>query len=341
MYGNVRSSDTSDTTSPIDPSLDYSAPTSGSTPGNIRKSKRTGSVSSTKNPARLVRQSPVTKPQSRRKQPSSTVIPPKEIVGLLEEAQRPRNPSSAIINGKLPIPYAQDSSGPDSVSPEPLSEILMPPPATPKSTSASKSPFLPASQVVQHQKNNAIASTNKDSPATPASLMKIRKQAGRGSASSRTTSQLREQAAMAEADMEQIMEEIALPDAVESSNKPSLKPISTEDANRAKATPRSVGSKTPTTASAPSKATTSAFPSPTASAFASPSGLGSGKLNDQAKLKIRDAKKRTSSSTQISPALRPKISPSIKPLLPEGGKYSSPLSNPNCIAKMPTSYCLA
>ena len=320
VYSAVRGSDTSDTTSPIDPQLEYSAPTSGQTSSALRKSKRKSSISSTKNSARGVRQSPVVKPNSRRKQPSSAVIPPKEIDRVLEQARKGRsNEAPTSADGRLPLPYSQDSSGADSVSPEPLSEILMPPPATPKSSSAGRSPYLNAKNgSIQQQPSPAIVA--KEAPATPASLMKIRKgQANKGSALQRTNSSLKEQARLAEADMEQIMEDIALPEPATISKKPALQPISIPAANGLKAGPVSAN-RNPTAASAPATATSSAFPSPTVSALASPDGTMNGKRNnDQPKMKIRDSKKRNSNSAQISPALRPKISPSIKPLLPEGG----------------------
>lgn len=321
VYSAVRGSDTSDTTSPIDPQLEYSAPTSGQTPGVARKSKRKTSSSSMKNPARAVRQSPVVKPQSRRKHPSSTIIPPKEIDRVLKEARKGRsNGMSPGADGSLSLPYSQDSSGADSVSPEPLTEVLMPPPATPKSSSASRSPYLTARNGGGPQ-HPSPGITAKEAPATPASLMKIRKgQASKGSVLPRTASNLKEQAMLAEADMEQIMEDIALPEPASVSKKPALQPISIPIANGHKLSPHS-SSRTPNATSAPGTANGSTFPSPTASALTSPNGTMGGKRSgDQAKLKIRDSKKR-SNSNQISPALRPKISPSIKPLLPEGGMF--------------------
>ena len=328
IYGGVRGSDTSDTTSPIDPSLEYSGPTSGSTPGSIRKSKRTASSSSSKTPGRSVRQSPVVKPQSRRKQPSSTVIPPKEVAGIIEEASKSRKNTTVAADGRLPVPYGQDSSGPDSVSPEPLNEILMPPPATPKSNSAGRSPYMAAKQGAPTQSTPAVPA--KEAPATPASLMKIRKQAGKvPPTGSRTTSSLKEQAMTADAEMEQIMEDIALPEAAASSKKHSLKPIniggpSTDTTGPQSA--RSNSSKTPTSTSAPG----TAIASPAANGLSSPIGTGGATRTDQPRLKIRDSRKRNSTSNQISPALRPKISPSIKPLLPEGGKSAQILGH-HCI----------
>ena len=319
VYGAVRGSDTSDTTSPIDPSLEVSALTTGPKAASLRKSKRKTSSSATKNPVRAVRQSPAMKPQNRKKQPSSTAIPPKEISGIIEEARRSNqaNKTQQTADGKLHFPYSQDSSGPDSVSPEPLSEILMPPPATPKSSSASRSPYLNAKQ--NGHQAAPLQDTNGE-PATPASLMKIRKQAGNVNGRNRPTSSLKEQTALAEADMEQIMEDIVLPEPASTTTKPALKPINTADANLQHSTPNMGARKAPKNgpASAPITANTSALPSPLL--VASPTSAGTIK-REESRLKSRDSKKRNSqSSVHVSPALRPKISPSIKPLLPEGGK---------------------
>ena len=318
VYGAVRGSDTSDTTSPIDHNLEY-AHTSASTPASLRKSKRKPSSASTKNPARAVRQSPAMKPQ-RRSKPSSTVIPPKEISGIIEEARK-SNPSCRAgqnTDGRLPLPYSQDSSGPDSVSPEPLSEILMPPPATPKSSSASKSPCLDAKQKGPQE---PTVQGMVGEPATPASLMKIRKQAGRSGGVHRKSSSLKEQTALAEADMEQIMEDIVLPEAASLSKKPVLRPLNTTDTHEDQSKQTMSAKKVPRygAASAPITGATSTFPSPQLNAMASPTGSTGGRRGDN-KLRGRDSKKRNSQgSMQASPALRPKISPSIKPLLPDGG----------------------
>lgn len=324
VYGAVRGSDTSDTTSPIDPNLDYSMfPHQNSTTTSLRKSKRKTSTSSTKTPARAVRQSPAMKPQ-RKKQSSATVIPSKEITGIIEEARGTKHPRGP--DGKLHLPYSQDSSGVDSVSPEPLSEISMPPPSTPKSSSAGMSPYLTPKQGRSQQPSKQDAD---GAAATPASLMKIRKQAAKANGNHNSTSSLKEQTAAAEADMEQIMDDIVLPEPVSTNRKPALPPINTADANK-DMTPSIAGKKTPKygPASAPITATGSAFPSPQVGAMASPTAMGVNKRGDS-KLRSRDPKKRNSqSSVQVSPALRPRISPSIKPLLPEGGQYTLPVSGP-------------
>ena len=319
VYGAVRGSDTSDTTSPIDPNLEFSAPITGSAAAPLRKSKRKTSSSSTKNPARAVRQSPAMKPQNRKKQPSSTVIPPKGMTGIIEEARKSKQANNAQqrAEGKLHFPYSQDSSGPDSVSPEPLSEILMPPPATPKSSSAGKSPYLNAKQ--NGPQVDPLQDPNGE-PATPASLMKIHNEAGKANGVTHSTSSLKAQTALAEANMEQIMEDIVLPEPAKTTRKLSLKPINTADANKDQTAPVIGGQKTPKygPASAPVTANTSALPSP--QLVTSPTNTGTIKRADS-KLRSRDPKKRNSqSSVHVSPALRPKISPSIKPLLPEGGR---------------------
>ena len=240
------------------------------------------------------------------------------MTGIIEEATRSKEATNAqTTGGKLHLPYSQDSSGQDSVSPEALSDTLMPPPATPKSGSAGRSPYLNAKQ--NGHQAAPLQDTNGE-PATPASLMKIRKQGGIPNGVNRPTFSLKEQTALAEADMERIMEDIVLPEPASTSRKPALKPINTAEANTDQSTPTPVARKTPKygPASAPVTTNTSALPSP--QLIASPLSAGSIKRADS-RLKSRGPKKRNSqSSVLVSPALRPKISPSIKPLLPEGGK---------------------
>ena len=332
VYGAVRGSDTSDTTSPIDLNLEYNTLTSASNPGSLRKSRRKVSTSSTKNPARAVRQSPAMKPQSRRKQPSSTVIPPKEVAGIIEQARRKQDAGNISVtsDGKLPVPYSQDSSGADSVSPEPISEILMPPPATPRSNSAGRSPCLNAKQ----GGSQAIVDET-GGPATPASLMRLRKQAEKAHAGQRESSHLKEQAMLAEADMEQIIEDIILPEpATNGAKKPTLPTINTAQANADQTTPTISARKNARNGpvSAPVTATGSAFPSPKTSAMASPIDTTSKRIDQKAK--ARDAKKRSNTNSgKASPALRPRISPSIKPLLPEGGQFTPSSVHSNCFLR--------
>ncbi|KAL9099157.1 MAG: hypothetical protein Q9163_005306 [Psora crenata] len=322
-YGAVRGSDTSDTTSPVDPNLEYNAPTSGSNPRSWRKSRRKASSSSTKNPARAVRESPAMKPQSRRKQPSSTVIPPKEVAGIIEQARRNQEAGNKSItsDGKLPLTYNQDSSEADSVSPEPLPDILMPPPATPRSNSAGRSPCLSAKQGgVQANEEQT------DEPATPASLMRLRKQAEKANGGQYESSHLKQQAILAEVDMERITKDNTLPrPAGSGAKKPTLQSIDTTHVYAGQATPTVSTRKTRLNCpgSTPVTAPGSVFSSPQASIIASPTDTAVGKRSDP-KVKSRETKKRNNTNSEkVSPALRPRISPSIKPLLPEGGKLTA------------------
>ena len=315
-FETMRNSDTSETTSPID--LGANMPVSGSVPA---KKPRRKTLPTQKNPARSVKQSPAMKPQSRKKQTMSTTIPQREVSGIIEEASKNTAGKAATTprsSAKLPLPYTHDSSETESISPEPLSEILMPPPATPKSSTASQSPALSAKHPTS---NSAPTSSMPEEPATPASLMRIRKEARRSVTSRQGSSGLKEQASLAEMDAAGAMEDITLPEPAKAA-KPALTPINTVEANDEQITPTLSGQKTPKcgATSAPLTATSSVFPSPQLNALVSPGGTNSGK-GAQSKNNLRERKKRTSSSSvQVSPALRPRISPSIKPLLPEGGK---------------------
>ena len=317
VYGAIRGSDTSDTTSPIDMNIDLNLDHSASIAAPLRKSRRKTTTSKPKVPARVIRQSPAMKPQARKKQSPSTIIPPKEVSEIIEDAQKAKqyvhNPPA---NGKLSLPSGQDSSGADSVSPEPLSEALMPPPATPRPKSAGRSPYIKANQAGSP---STSISALRDSPATPASLMRIQKpSSGRSNNNTRQSSSLKEQASIAEAEMEQILEDIALPEK-NKSTKPTFSPLDIAMSNDSDTTPTMParnGTSSAAPISAPLTATSTVFPSPQLGAIPSPSGSVSSKRIEP-KTAARINKKRNSTS-QVSPALRPRISPSIKPLLPEG-----------------------
>lgn len=318
VFGAVRSADLSEMTSPIDMNIDLGTAIGAQSPNLLRKPTRKASTTSTKNPARAVRQSPAMKPQTRRRHASSTSIPPKEVAEIIEEARRSKPNGGTSHPGKMPLPYSQDSSEAESVSPESLSEALMPPPATPRPGSAGRSPYL-AGKLNGSKSAPLLAMSNE--PATPASLMKIRKQAGKAFSRHHSTSNLREQALLAETEMEQIMEDIVLPEPARTS-KPDLPPINTNTANQDdQTTPTLSARKTPYFGplSAPPTATSSVFPSPQLGASPSPGGSMSSKRTEAKSLGRGNKKRNSTTSVHVSPALRPKISPSIKPLLPEGG----------------------
>ena len=314
--GTVRNSDTSDTTSPLDMNIDFSLPVSASSSTPVRKSRRK-ITSTSKSSGRTVKQSPSMKPQSRKKQSMSSITLPKEVSGMIEDAEKSKKLGKVPGSGvRLGLPYNQDSSEAGSISPEPLSEILMPPPATPRSSSSSRSPFLNAKKPESQSAPNVPMGGE---PATPASLMKIRKEAGENGSEQQQPNNTKEQA-RGDGEIEQVMEDIVLPEPANAATRPKLTPLDTSN-EKLKGTPAlSAQNNKSTPSTAPGTATKSHFASPGLSAMASPNGSLPSK-RAESKAMGRESKKRTSNgSVQVSPALRPKMSPSIKPLLPEGGE---------------------
>ncbi|KAK6536954.1 hypothetical protein TWF281_001161 [Arthrobotrys megalospora] len=161
---------------------------------NPKKAVRRKSVTG-RAPARVVRQSPSMKPQPGRRKPAPAVPSLELTDAAMAEitSQSPRTPASRKGGLKIPIeahiPSSRDSSSADSISPEPLSESLMPPPPAPGSSHA-RSPMLPPQ--LNHEANlpspvqpgPPAASVNQETlptpkskgkPATPASLMNMPK----------------------------------------------------------------------------------------------------------------------------------------------------------------------
>lgn len=255
--------------------------------------------------ARL-RSSPLQKGQKRKPGKLSTGAE-----GVVQEAQR----SSRLrpeFDGLHMSSTFNLSSEDGSISPEPLSECLMPPPRRP-TTGLTQSPLGAA--------NLDDCTTGRPGPAaTPNSILSLRN--GQPSAP---------QAVQAPAEPGSL-EDFQLPEAVESQRLPlpqlttRIIPASSEDS-----TPRVSARKTPKLG--PLSTPSSARPS---SAMQSPSIMGSpmvGPLSVSTPIAdakgFRNNKKRAStgaSGAMLSPALRPRISPSIKPLLPEGSKCRT-LSN--------------
>ncbi|KAH6852673.1 hypothetical protein B0T12DRAFT_485138 [Alternaria alternata] len=229
-----------------------------------------------------VRQSPIVKP-NRRKATVSSLIPPKEVTELMQEARSIR-PST---NG-LDVPRTRESSETDSISPEPMLSEMRPPP---KPSSSTASPAM----LAQRNSQNGT-------PATPASLMRIQP--------SPDFSGSQEAPPM--------LEDLTLPEA--SLDRPGLSRLDTVirnedgDTSRVRKTPKLNPLSTP-------GASMSSRPSPMLDAMSTPTSPAFSMTNGKKDLKpARNPKKRNSvSSNLVSPALRPKISPSIKPLLPDGG----------------------
>lgn len=318
-YAALPRSDTSDTTSPIDMNIDLSAPLSAPSSSSVRKPKRRN-PSISKTPNRTVRQSPSMKPQGRKKQVSSTVIPPKEVSNIIQNAQqKQKRPSSKSLSpgtATLGLPCSLDSSESGSISPEPSSENLMPPPATPRSASSSKSPYLLAQQPGPFSISTTAANGE---AATPASLMKICKTNGQVC----TLQQQQHTCSVAQlgqvGSAGQVMEDIALPEPAKAGTKPILTPLDTSNAHhRRAATALSAKTQLHGPLTSPPAATNSLFSSPQVLNASSPMSASSHKRADS-RGGGRETKKRNT-SVQVSPAIRPKMSPNIQPLLPESGK---------------------
>ena len=295
-YGSIKGSDTSEAPSPVDMDIDSTS----HTPDQALKQKPKRKAPA-KPSTRTVRQSPAMKPQSKKKQSGSTIFPPRDIADIMEgftdsnQTLSPARPGS----GKLSLPQSQGSSETGSISPEPLSEVLMPPPATPRPGTAGRSPTI-----LPQEGSRSAPLKAMDNPATPASLMKLQKNA-------KITSNPR----MASTAAASGVVDIAVTDSSYNGKaKPDLQvDTQMEDDQVTPTLNARIGP-----ASAPLTASTPVPPSPAfstaASTVASPNGKTAFKPGPK-------GKKRNSSS-HASPALRPKISPSIKPLLPEGGKLS-------------------
>ncbi|OJD17500.1 hypothetical protein AJ78_02421 [Emergomyces pasteurianus Ep9510] len=288
--------------SPVDMTNQLPCASAPSSPGISRKQRRKPSFSTRTGP-RLVRQSPSVRPLSRRK-PSSA--------GLLEDtgysASHEKNSSRLSVNqvDGYRHPGSTESSGQDSVSPEPLSEPLMPPPALPRSA---RSPHMGA----QESRSEAIARE----AATPATLMKLQRQS---QSVQSPEDQFSGSGGLIVNDYpDETMEDIVLPEAASSNSELATASSGTLITNN-EATPTLPAKQTPklkpaNNGSSERPSIASVTPSPQIGAMASPTGPIGAKRTDS-KLAGRVSKKRQSvNSSQVSPALRPKISPSIQPLI--------------------------
>ncbi|KAF3483996.1 uncharacterized protein GIQ15_03320 [Arthroderma uncinatum] len=256
-------------------------------PKLIQKQRRKSQAS------RLSRQSPLVRPLNGRPRPQTEAEARARTKKL--SAQAAANRTSNSRNSS-----SNEGSGLDSVSPEPLTEPLMPPPALPRS---GKSPYMGAQDPNQNSAMNEVA--------TPATLMKLQKQQISPSVEGEFS---RNGTVVIGSAPDEHMEDISLPEPASFHGLPS-------------------GESTPTLHSKPPqilkprtgsiselRGTSSVTPSPIIRAIGSPSGPVGLKRSDS-KQSSRVTKKRQSAAQ--SPALRPKISPSIQPLIRADGMVSS------------------
>ncbi|KAK5004723.1 hypothetical protein LTR28_008547 [Elasticomyces elasticus] len=260
-------------------------------------------------PSSRSRQSPIVKAHAR-KSTMSTSISAKDVRDLMQGMQQTRQSHAYGPSA----PSTQSSSEADSVSPEPLPDAVMGPPPRPEPALYSPA-FLP-----QQQSTPVSGAT----PATPASLMSLRRSRQPPKINTRITQSAPGSTLLTSQADRLMLDDIVLPeplaqDSTSIAAQPNYHdplPISAD------ATPRLSARKTPKigcldTPSAKASPLSSALTSPTADYAPTPCGKKEVKL-------ARAGKKRagTTGSTLVSPALRPRISPSIKPLLPEGGLAS-------------------
>ncbi|KAL4903524.1 hypothetical protein BDW74DRAFT_179940 [Aspergillus multicolor] len=275
--------------SPIDSSFPLSS--APSSPGLTRKNRRRPSVAGKSFQSRARKQqSPSVRPMVRTKSRLTD-----EVMSTLTEGQV--NPTSHSLNGTVSHFGSAESSGQDSVSPEPLSEPLMPPPALPP---ARRSPAI-APQAQQQP--------NPNEPATPAMLMRMQRSPHARSAPDHNLTPTQQPMAQPQ---DEVMEDVVLPEAA---NPPAqlLRPQVAR-----------IDTAMPTSTSSPNMSvnatmhqdnhSVSVAPSPRSVAMPSPSGPVPRK-SDTPKLGPIGRKRQSLSSSHPSPSLRPKISPNIQPLV--------------------------
>ncbi|KAF3309081.1 hypothetical protein TWF173_011447 [Orbilia oligospora] len=284
------------------------SPVEPAEPSNLNPKKTTVRRKSVtgRAPARVVRQSPSMKPQPGRRKPAPSVPSLELTDAAMAEitSQSPRTPVTRRGGLKIPADYhissSRDSSSADSISPEPLSESLMPPPPAPSSGHA-RSPLITALQNQEANLPNLVQpgpsalsvnhealpaqKTKGGKPATPASLMNMPK-------------------GIAPKGSQELLQATLIPSIPE--NRPAsgaTSPLDEQMTPRLSAIQRS-----------------SANVTPSSSPMIEPKPAGSDSRPPSGSLKARKDPKGHSkrSSISASPALQPRISPSIKPLLPEG-----------------------
>ena len=303
---NPSTAPSSNTNSPIDPNIDVDMLGDGmalpdSAGPQPRKSRRKAATPRSVAAGTRAQTKTASKTTKRK---SSSHNPPTSAPESVSQGRIQLPPSSA----SLQMPGQFDSSGAESISPEPLGESVMGPPPRPGSRSVNTSP-----NIVGQQQGSTVGSV-----ATPKSLLAMRsaQQPINGQHGSNQT-------AVEPASLD----DLALPEAATnpSSRRPSLTQINTQISlpEGEENTPRLSARKTPKLGplSTPSSARpTSAVQSP---ALGSPmtASTPSAILNKSGKGNRKRGSMSASGSKLVSPALVPKISPSIKPLLPEGSKF--------------------
>jgi hypothetical protein len=281
------------TQAPSDPATSMGMTSAPSSPAVLRRQRRRPSTA-TRTGGRAAKASPSIQPKNWRKQAMTTQLVADDLAnnGLGQDALLGTGGGSSLR-------YSGHESSQDSVSPEPISEPLMPPPAIP---SARRSPaFRPQ-----------VMKSDTSAPATPATLMRINNRP------QEPTGQFSGFASLVPNDaQDELMEDVVLPEAAATDIRPRPRRIDTainsKEQHSAHSTPVDPKSATERPASG------SLTPAPHSGAMPSPSGPIPKKSDPKA---ANGRKRHSVSSSHASPALRPRISPSIQPLVRGEGAFS-------------------
>jgi len=302
-HNNNTSASSVATSSPVDQNVDMHGEGTAPQQKGRQRQKRPNNARSASATTR-VGKSPMVRPaQPGRKGTLPSVSSAKSMQQVVDQAQKPvQSPTSPTAPHP---PYTQTSSGTGSISPEPLSDVMGPPP---KPASAQPSPAIHA----QSRTSSASTPNPQAVPATPSTLLKAREAQAGG---------LQQPLSSPNG---AVMEELNLPEPADSS-RPVLGRIDTSAMDDCD-TPRMTARKTPklgplsTPGSSALSGANKSRGAPITSAVTSPTSATMSPVTRKSESRGgRGSKKRASMSSSnalVSPALRPKISPSIRPMIP-------------------------
>lgn len=286
-------------TSPLDPNglTMTSAPPSPAVFKKQRQGRRPSTA--TRAAGRAAKASPSIQAKNWKKQSKNSHLMPEEFVNNNNANVHEQGSNRYVNNGLSSLRYSSNESSQDSVSPEPISEPLMPPPALPHKSPA----ILPQ-----------VSDSSSGAPATPATLMRI---TNRPQHSQDPSGQFSGQASLVTSEsQDEPMEDMVLPEAA-ADIRPRPSRINTAIVTKEPSNNGSA-SNTPLMGPLSRQPSGSLTPGPHSATMPSPSGPVPKKSDS----KSSTARKRQSiSSSHASPALRPRISPSIQPLVRGDGNY--------------------
>ena len=317
MYNATQAPELGFLASPIDPFNHIPTSSAPSSPAIAKKQRRRPSTS-TRAATRTVRQSPSVRPLNRRKPHANSSLNPDD--NTHPSTWDGKHSARAGGASGYQNSSSNENSAQDSVSPEPLSEPLMPPPAVPRSGKSTYS-------TLQESDSNSNSKSG-EAAATPATLMKLRKQHEHAKNAGPHFSGA---ATLVVNDTPDAVMTDANAAANPSTASPSLARLDTASNEQ---TPTLVAKGISPGNSGPLSEKlmpSPAGPSPQIGAMSSPASALAPK-GTGSKTTGRVSKKRQSvNSSQASPALRPKISPSIQPLIRNDGKLNLFPRKVNCI----------